>query len=185
MKGWDLMLDPRAPSPTPLFVRIARALEEDIRRGRLPPGAPLPGSRTLAESLGVHRNTVLAAYRELETQGWIVTSAARATYVSPTLPDVPARSSAGAPRETLPTQVGFPLPATPPRRERFEPSRRTLVLAGGVPAVRLVPPGLPPRACAPGSPTCALPCAGSPLARTICSSPGAARGRWIWWRAPW
>jgi len=146
MKGWDLMLDLRAPSPTPLFVRIARALEEDIRRGRLPPGAPLPGSRTLAESLGVHRNTVLAAYRELETQGWIVTSAARATYVSPTLPDVPARPSAGAPRETLPTQVGFPLPATPPRRERFEPSRRTLVLAGGVPDVRLVPSALLARA---------------------------------------
>src|SRR6218665_1766858 len=146
MKGWDLMLGLRAPSPTPLFVRIARALEEDIRRGRLPPGAPLPGSRTLAESLGVHRNTVLAAYRELETQGWIVTSAARATYVSPTLPDVPARPSAGAPRETLPTQVGFPLPATPPRRERFEPSRRTLVLAGGVPDVRLVPSALLARA---------------------------------------
>src|SRR5690349_9661189 len=89
MKGWNLTIDLHAPSPTPLFVRIARALEEDIRRGRLPPGAPLPGSRTLADSLGVHRNTVLAAYRELETQGWISTSAARATYVSPTLPDVP------------------------------------------------------------------------------------------------
>ncbi|ATB32628.1 PLP-dependent aminotransferase family protein [Melittangium boletus] len=146
MKGWDLTLDLRAPSPTPLFVRIARALEGDIRRGRLPPGAPLPGSRTLAESLGVHRNTVLAAYRELETQGWIVTSAARATYVSPTLPDVPAHPSAGVPRETLPTQVGFALPTTPSRRVRLEPSRHTLVLAGGVPDVRLVPSALLARA---------------------------------------
>ncbi|PTL86000.1 PLP-dependent aminotransferase family protein [Vitiosangium sp. GDMCC 1.1324] len=139
MKGWDLTLDLRTPSPTPLFVRIARALEEDIRRGRLPPGAPLPGSRTLAESLGVHRNTVLAAYRELETQGWITTSAARATYVSPSLPDVPARPSAGAPRASMPSQVGFPLPVVPLRRERPEPPRGVLSLASAVPDVRLLP----------------------------------------------
>ncbi|WNG37092.1 PLP-dependent aminotransferase family protein [Archangium violaceum] len=139
MKGWDLTLDLRAPSPTPLFVRIARALEEDIRRGRLPPGAPLPGSRTLAESLGVHRNTVIAAYRELETQGWITTSAARATFVSPSLPEVPARSSAGVPRPAMPSQVGFSLPSAPLRRERPMPPPGTLVLAGGVPDVRLLP----------------------------------------------
>src|SRR6218665_2987243 len=137
MKGWDLMLDLRAPSPTPLFVPIARALEEDIRRGRLPPGAPLPGSRTLAESLGVHRNTVLAAYRELETQGWIVTSAARATYVSPTLPDVPAgRGARGA--------------VPPPPRPGGRPPRR--------PARPLGPPrpGLPPGAEAGGQETARL-----------------------------
>ncbi|MFY0578040.1 GntR family transcriptional regulator [Cystobacter fuscus] len=98
----------------PLFVRIARALEEDIRRGRLPPGAPLPGSRTLAKSLGVHRNTVLAAYQELATQGWVITSAARATSVSPTLPDMPARSTTGVPRGAMPSRVGFPSPPPPP-----------------------------------------------------------------------
>ncbi len=146
MKGWNLTLDLHAPSPTPLFVRIARALEEDIRRGRLPPGAPLPGSRTLADSLGVHRNTVLAAYRELETQGWISTSAARATYVSPTLPDVPARSTAGAPRTAMPAQVGFSLPSAPLRREQPEPRRGTLVLAGGIPDIRLLPASLLARA---------------------------------------
>lgn len=146
MKGWNLTLDLHAPSPTPLFVRIARALEEDIRRGRLPPGAALPGSRTLAESLGVHRNTVLAAYRELETQGWISTSAARATYVSPTLPDVPARSTAGASRTAMPTQVGFSLPSTPLSREQPDPPRGTLVLAGGAPDIRLLPASLLARA---------------------------------------
>ncbi|QRN92907.1 PLP-dependent aminotransferase family protein [Archangium violaceum] len=147
MKGWDLPLDLHAPSPTPLFVRIARALEDDIRRGRLPPGSPLPGSRTLAESLGVHRNTVLAAYRELETQGWIATSAARATFVSPTLPDVPARPVAGAPRAAMPSRVGFALPAAAPlRREHPEPPRGTIVLAGGVPDIRLLPAALLARA---------------------------------------
>ncbi|WNG18275.1 PLP-dependent aminotransferase family protein [Cystobacter fuscus] len=140
MKGWDLTLDLHAPSPTPLFVRIARALEEDIRRGRLPPGAPLPGSRTLAKSLGVHRNTVLAAYQELATQGWVTTSAARATSVSPTLPDVPARSTTGVPRAAMPSRVGFSLPAASPlRRERLESPRGALVMVGGEPDVRLLP----------------------------------------------
>src|SRR3954471_18418362 len=40
---------------------------------RPPPGEPLPGSRTLAATLRIHRNTALAAYRELEAEGWIVT----------------------------------------------------------------------------------------------------------------
>ena len=47
------------------FVRVARAIAVDIARGRLKPGQRLPGTRTLAASLGVNRNTVVAAYEEL------------------------------------------------------------------------------------------------------------------------
>ncbi len=63
--------------PAPVAVQIARGLALRMRSGALPPGAPLPGSRTLSESLGVHRNTVLAAYAELAAEGWIETAAAR------------------------------------------------------------------------------------------------------------
>lgn len=140
VRGWSLTLDLRAPSQTPLFLRIARALEEDIRRGRLVPGAPLPGSRTLAESLGVHRNTVLAAYRELEAQGWISSARARSTFVSPTLPDVPARPTAAAQRTGVVREaLGFSLPPARPRLERDELPRGTLALWGGTPDVRLLP----------------------------------------------
>ncbi len=72
---------------SPMFLRIARAVVRDIQRGRLGPGDALPGSRTLAASLGVHRNTVIAAYRELSAEGLVDASAARATYVSKELPD--------------------------------------------------------------------------------------------------
>ena len=44
----------------PVFLQIARAIAEDARRGRLRAGDALPGSRTFATELGVHRNTVLA-----------------------------------------------------------------------------------------------------------------------------
>jgi hypothetical protein len=40
----------------PLYARIATAIVADVRRGRLRPGDALPGSRTLAETLGVQRN---------------------------------------------------------------------------------------------------------------------------------
>jgi GntR family transcriptional regulator/MocR family aminotransferase len=56
MRGWDLQI--RLDGGGPVFLRIARALADDVRAGRLPPGTRLPGSRVLARSLGVHRNTV-------------------------------------------------------------------------------------------------------------------------------
>ncbi|MFO0619081.1 MAG: PLP-dependent aminotransferase family protein [Polyangiaceae bacterium] len=105
------------PSDGPVFLRIARALSRDIRRGRLRPGALLPGSRSLAASLGVHRNTVLAAYRELDAEGWIETQPARATRVKRELPEErPLAWGARATRRRLKRAsetLGFDLPAAP------------------------------------------------------------------------
>ncbi|HJW08307.1 MAG TPA: GntR family transcriptional regulator, partial [Holophagaceae bacterium] len=91
MRPWTfpIALDPGAAEP--VFLQIARAIASDVRRGRLRPGAVLPGSRTLAQDLGVHRNTVLAAYRELEAEGW-TRSEARSTRVAGDLPAAPERA---------------------------------------------------------------------------------------------
>ena len=59
----------------------------DIRRGRLRPGDPLPGTRTLARALGVQRLTVVSAFDDLVAEGWLVTQRARGTFVSKELPD--------------------------------------------------------------------------------------------------
>ena len=64
MRGPDLPLALEAGGHAPLFVRISQAVARDIARGRLRPGHALPGSRTLALTLGVHRSTVIAAYAE-------------------------------------------------------------------------------------------------------------------------
>jgi GntR family transcriptional regulator/MocR family aminotransferase len=69
-----------------LTLRIAGALARAIRTGRLKPGEPLPGSRALAESLGVHRNTVLAAIKELEAEGWVESRQGSGTFVCDPLP---------------------------------------------------------------------------------------------------
>jgi len=137
--SWDVPLAVGADTSLPAYLRIARAVADDVRRGRLRPGAELPGSRTLAASLGVHRNTVLAAYRELAAEGWIETSAARGTFVTEALPDArPRRFTGAAPRAAVPARVGFdlgpaldPLPSPAPKG--------LLALAGGVPDLRFVP----------------------------------------------
>ena len=70
----------------PLFLAIAEAIARDIARGRLSAGTRLPGTRALARELGVHRNTVDAAYQELLTQGWLRAEPARGTFVARDLP---------------------------------------------------------------------------------------------------
>jgi GntR family transcriptional regulator/MocR family aminotransferase len=87
MRGWDFPVSIDPQTPVPIFVQIARAVSGDIRRGRLRPGDVMPGTRTLARTLGVHRNTVIAAYAELVAEGWITTENGRGTFVAKTLPD--------------------------------------------------------------------------------------------------
>ncbi len=55
----------------PLHARIQRAIRQLILDGALAPGNPLPASRALAQSLGVSRDTVEAAYSHLHAEGFI------------------------------------------------------------------------------------------------------------------
>lgn len=70
----------------PVFLQLAHAIIVAIEQGRLVPGQRLPGARTLAATLRLHRNTVDAAYHEAAMQGWLVTEAARGTFVARDLP---------------------------------------------------------------------------------------------------
>lgn len=47
------------------------ALREAIAGGRLAPGLRLPSSRELAAQVGVSRNTAVAAYELLASEGWL------------------------------------------------------------------------------------------------------------------
>ncbi|MBX3212215.1 MAG: PLP-dependent aminotransferase family protein [Labilithrix sp.] len=168
MASWSVTIDlTRGDENSPTFVRIARAIAGDIRRGRLRAGDALPGTRTLAASLGVHRNTVLAAYRELFAEGWIASEKARGTFVSVEIPEPqPKRFSAGAAEaREIAARPGYDVvdpargrdrgagaltaeaparvvPAPLPRGRGGVISKDTpMTLGGGVPDVRLVPAG--------------------------------------------
>ncbi|MBI5161666.1 MAG: FadR family transcriptional regulator [Micrococcales bacterium] len=65
-------------------VRTANALEQTVARllqtvrlGVVAPGGPLPSERELALTLGVGRDTVREAIRELTSAGWLVTRRGR------------------------------------------------------------------------------------------------------------
>jgi len=61
----------RGADAEPLQRQLHRRLQEAILAGRLAPGSRLPGSRALAEGLGVSRNTVIAAYEQLSAEGYL------------------------------------------------------------------------------------------------------------------
>jgi len=132
MRPWSFPVSLSVDSPESLFLQITRAITGDIERGRLKPGAVLPGSRTLAQNLGVHRNTVLAAYRELCAEGWIQ-SAGRTTRV---VEDVPARAGRGLPGVD---RLGYALPVPEGGgAASWTPGERGL---SGLPDLRLLPFG--------------------------------------------
>jgi GntR family transcriptional regulator/MocR family aminotransferase len=141
MGRWELVLDPSESPSENLFSRIAREVVAEIRRGRLRPGDRLPGSRTLATSLGVHRNTVLAAYQELIAEGWLTAERARGVFVSPALPDPKPRRL--TPLDHAPAQLaarpGYDLQPPTGNALSVWPSRAPLPLAGGLPDLRLAP----------------------------------------------
>jgi GntR family transcriptional regulator/MocR family aminotransferase len=125
----------------PTFLAIARTIAEDARSGRLAPGARLPGSRELAATLGVHRNTVIAAYRELSAEGFVASERGRGTFIAASLPEVKpkrwlARQAMGP---SLAARPHFSFEAAPDSA-RFSPiPKGTLALYGGIPDTRFMP----------------------------------------------
>ena len=79
--AWDTLLDMSATRPGPLHTQLTAAIRSAIRDGRLPLGAALPPSRTLAEDLSVSRWTVTQAYGQLVTEGYLTARTGSATRV--------------------------------------------------------------------------------------------------------
>ncbi|WP_416799228.1 PLP-dependent aminotransferase family protein [Ciceribacter azotifigens] len=129
-----LALDIEKKPHGPVFLAIADAIIRDITRGRLAPGARLPGTRALARELGVHRNTVDAAYQELLTQGWLRAERARGTFVAGDLPQgmmasrvVPVPEEPAEVRPALAFTDGAPDPKLVPNKALARAFRRALL----------------------------------------------------------
>jgi DNA-binding transcriptional MocR family regulator len=119
--AWETLLDLSATRPGPLHLRLRSAIRAAIRDGRLPLGAALPPSRTLATDLGVSRWTVTQAYSLLIAEGYLAGRTGSATRVSWS-PDP------GADRDAPPVRPS----ETPPRPARFD-------LSSGRPDLRAFP----------------------------------------------
>jgi GntR family transcriptional regulator / MocR family aminotransferase len=125
-KRGDISIELMEDGGQPIFLNLATTLIREIERGRLKPGDALPGTRTMARNLGLHRNTVDAAYQELTMQGWLVAEPSRGTFVARDLPDIaPTR---GRRRNRVPARTVETGPNAPPLR-----------VSDGAPDSRLMP----------------------------------------------
>ncbi|MSU90042.1 aminotransferase class I/II-fold pyridoxal phosphate-dependent enzyme [Rhodobacteraceae bacterium 2CG4] len=75
---------------TPITMQLVVALREQILTARLPAGARLPASRTLAHDLGVSRTTAVNAYEQLGAEGLLVSTVGAGTFVSAEVRPQPA-----------------------------------------------------------------------------------------------
>src|SRR5262245_22049245 len=143
MPRWSFAVPLEPSGGAPLFRQIARAVVDDIERGRLRPGDRLPGTRHLARSLRLNRNTIVAAYSELRAEGWITAATASGTFVARVLPDRKPRPFVRGGVAPGTAEVGFEVPPVPAGGLALNDSSAlphgTLALLAGSPDVRIVP----------------------------------------------
>lgn len=144
MAGWEFAFKVDRTRGMPVSQQIARALAAEVQRGRFHPGFRLPGSRTLARTLGVHRQTVVAAVDELIAEGWLVSKPASGTFVAEGLPELSSSRVGRVARVGRGTSPRFPFPlvaAPAPELPRM-PATRTILMSGTRPDIRLLPSDL-------------------------------------------
>jgi GntR family transcriptional regulator len=77
-----------AASGVPTYLQLVHQVEHALRLGYLKPGDQLPKVRDVVASLAISPNTVLKAYRELETKGLTVGLPGQGTFIEATLSQV-------------------------------------------------------------------------------------------------
>src|ERR1700747_138193 len=82
----EFRLDPASGVPT--YLQLVHQVEHALRLGYLTPGDQLPKVRDVVASLAINPNTVLKAYRELETKGLTAGRPGQGTFIQATLNQV-------------------------------------------------------------------------------------------------
>jgi len=81
----NLSLDPEDKQP--LHRQLFHKLQRAILEGLIKPGTRLPSSRLLSNDLKVSRNTVLSAFDQLTSEGYITSRVGAGSYISDKIPE--------------------------------------------------------------------------------------------------
>lgn len=76
-------------SEFPIYQQLKEQIKFYLLSGALQPGARIPTPKDLGLYLSINRNTVIAAYKELEQEGLLVTKQGQGTYIAESLPSIP------------------------------------------------------------------------------------------------
>ena len=68
-------------SGSPVYIQISEQIIHAIQQNYLEKDSLLPGTRVFSQILHVHRNTAVAVYNELASQGWVEIIANKGTFV--------------------------------------------------------------------------------------------------------
>jgi GntR family transcriptional regulator len=82
----EFRLDPSSGVPT--YLQLVQQVEHALRLGYLQPGDQLPKVRDVVAALTINPNTVLKAYKELETKGLATGRPGQGTFVQASLSQV-------------------------------------------------------------------------------------------------
>jgi GntR family transcriptional regulator/MocR family aminotransferase len=104
------------PPGAPATQWLYGAIRAEILEGRLRPGARLPASRDLARQYGLSRGTIVSAFAQLSSEGYVEGTIGSGTRVSEVLPD-----------DLLQTGPSEPVPKARPRRLLSSYGRRVEV----------------------------------------------------------
>ncbi|MCY0977196.1 PLP-dependent aminotransferase family protein [Chryseobacterium wangxinyae] len=86
LRPWKIEIRLNHQSNKAIYIQIADAIIADIKSGRLARGNALPGSRSLAETLGVNRNTIIQALNVLLSEEWLISKQRKGTFVADIIP---------------------------------------------------------------------------------------------------
>ena len=95
----EFRLDPSSGVPT--YLQLVQQVEHALRLGYLKPGDQLPKVRAVVADLTINPNTVLKAYKELETKGLAAGRPGQGTFIQATLSQVTLPELSGLRRSML------------------------------------------------------------------------------------
>tara|TARA_R110002049_G_scaffold22979_2_gene81515 strand:+ start:22 stop:1515 length:1494 start_codon:yes stop_codon:yes gene_type:complete len=127
---------------TSIYIQIAQQIINAIQRGYLAEGAALPGTRKFSALLSINRNTAVAVYDELASQGWVKVVANKGTFVI--MPEKKTAAIKGASQglaalKSYPKISGFPFQPSFNLASTEEFSVCKYVINDGQPDLRLHP----------------------------------------------
>jgi GntR family transcriptional regulator/MocR family aminotransferase len=139
--SYALTLPPRKPAE-PAYQWLYGAMRSEILGGRLSPGTRLPATRDLARQYGLARGTIVNAFDQLASEGYVEGAVGSGTYVSKVLPDKLLQVTSVQAEESKRHRKGQPVISDYARRARLfagYENRATRAFRANLPALDLFP----------------------------------------------
>lgn len=128
-------------STVPVFRQVANSLIQLIKNEKIKPGYQLPASRDMASILQLNRSTIVAAYEEMQAQGWLEVIKRKGNFVVQHLPVISPNSFEASPKGKLLSgdQKIFYRQITTPQLLTRQLKPNQLMINDGYPDARIAP----------------------------------------------